>query len=249
MAALAATGPGCANVHSYTDPDGPRFDGGYVASLPVSKGEIRAVTYNVEFAANVDDAARELADLEQLAGADIIFLQEMDEHGVDRMARLLECNYLYYPAIRHTMNDKNFGNAVLSRWPLENPEKVILPHADIKRSQKRIAVGATVVIDTLKVRAYSVHTENLWLEPQKRIEQSDSLGERIAEQYSHLIVGGDFNTVTKPTLEATEEVCPARDGPAVRQGVEELQGATEGLGPVQPELWQRFHRDPLPRAV
>jgi endonuclease/exonuclease/phosphatase family metal-dependent hydrolase len=144
------------------------------------------------------------------------------------MAQLLECNYVYYPAIRHTMNDKNFGNAILSRWPLRAPEKIILPHADIKRSQKRIAVGATVLVDTLEVRAYSVHTENLWLEPEKRIEQSDSLGRNVSERYSRLIVGGDFNTVTKPTLEATEAVFSGRG----LKRVSREAGATVKFGPL-----------------
>jgi endonuclease/exonuclease/phosphatase family metal-dependent hydrolase len=52
---------------------------------------------------------------------------------------------------------RNFGNAILSRWPLEDDAKLILPHRALFDGSQRIAVRATARIGARRVRLYSVH--------------------------------------------------------------------------------------------
>ncbi len=105
--------------------------------------------------------------------ADIILLQEMNEEGVDKIAKSLEYNYVYYPASIHTHHGKNFGNAILTKMQISDSQKIILPYQNPKNGQKRIAVSATILINDYKVLVYSVHTETFWLSSRQRGSQLD----------------------------------------------------------------------------
>ncbi len=118
----------------------------------------------------------------------------MDGEGVKLIADSLDLEYVYYPASVHKAHGKDFGNAVLSRWPIEDFRKVILPHSKPTDDQRRIAVGATVMAGGLKIRVFSVHTETFWMNYDKRLEQADSLVRAISKDYSQAIIAGDFNT-------------------------------------------------------
>src|SRR5688572_21272460 len=154
-AALAAA---CASTTNYPDPAGPRYSGVYTrASVPRERG-LRVVTFNVKYARESAGAAALLRDNPQLAGADVITLQEMDEAGADLIARTLGVNFVYYPAVVHPANKSNFGDAILSPWPLDDDVKILLPHRGRFRKSLRIAVGATMRPPGREpVRVYSVH--------------------------------------------------------------------------------------------
>ena len=94
-----------------------------------------------------------------MAGADVISLQEMDEVGVERIARTMKLNYAYYPGSIHPIDDRYFGPALLSRWPIERSWKLILPHEGRLRHQQRTATGAILRIGNQRVLAYAVHLE------------------------------------------------------------------------------------------
>lgn len=193
----------CTNVQNYLDPSGPRYSGQYAIGVPDNDGILKAVSYNIEHSENLIRAIQELATVAELKGTDVLMLQEMDEAGVDSIARLIGFNYVYYPANVHSTNDRNFGNAVLTRYSILDDGKILLPHEDIKRRQRRIAVFATIDVDGTEVRAYSVHTENLWMNPDHRFQQADSVVKSIPVTIDHVIVGGDFNTADVLTLAAT----------------------------------------------
>ncbi len=80
---------------------------------------------------------------------------------------------------------------------IQAEEKVLLPHANPKDQQRRIAASATLRIGNEDMKVYSVHTETIWLSEDKRREQVKALVEHIAAQqeFAYIIVGGDFNTV------------------------------------------------------
>jgi len=233
IAILLVSGmPGCKNVENYLDPDGPRFSGNYApirgeSSVPFS-GQIKVVSYNIKHSINIAGALAELETVEELKGTDVVMLQEMDEVGADSIAKTIGFNYVYYPAIVHSSNNRNFGNAVLSRYPIVDDGKVILPYEDIKREQKRIAVFATIDIEGLLIRVYSVHTENLWLSPNKRFLQADSVLKSIPISIDHVIVGGDFNTADPITLAATPKLFIDNDYEWATREV----GSTVKIGPV-----------------
>jgi endonuclease/exonuclease/phosphatase family metal-dependent hydrolase len=175
---------------------GPGFVGRLTVDRPEFDGTVKVVSYNISFGEEIDLAARELGDFEELREADIVLLQEMDETGTAQIAGALEYNFVYYPASIHEHHGRYFGNAILSRWPLKDLERIVLPHENPRNGQQRIAVRAVVAIDDLEVLIYSVHTETAWLGASKRADQVTSLVDSIDGGYPYVIVGGDFNTLT-----------------------------------------------------
>src|SRR5687767_5873209 len=156
--AAIAFAVGCAPAINFPDPAGPRYTGSY-AGLTEPDG-LRVVTFNVKYGRQAQAAADLLKSDPRLSGADLIALQEMDEVGTELIARALSMNYVYYPAAVHPVARRNFGNAVLSRWPLEDDAKLVLPHRGRLRKSVRIAVGATMRVPGREpIRVYSVHLE------------------------------------------------------------------------------------------
>src|SRR4030042_51427 len=64
---------------------------------------------------------------------------------------------VYFPSGVHPKHERDFGCAVLSPWPLEEPRKLVLPHGARVSGLRRAAVSATVVRGRQRVRVYSLH--------------------------------------------------------------------------------------------
>jgi endonuclease/exonuclease/phosphatase family metal-dependent hydrolase len=193
IAALAVAASSCAGTRNYMDPAGPRFAGTY-AGAPAPAG-LRVVTFNVKYARNPDGAARLLRYDARLRGADLVALQEMNEAATERIARALGLNYVYYPASLHPSAKGNFGNAILSPWPITDDVKILLPHRGRWRRSLRIAVGATVhPAGREPIRFYSVHMETPFgISWGSRLEQAAAI---LADARAHprVVVAGDFNS-------------------------------------------------------
>lgn len=217
----------CSPVQNYLSPDGPKFLGKYSKDFPVFNGSIRVVTFNIAFGEKIDQAIYELNEYPELKGADIILLQEMDESGTELISQVLQYNYVYFPATIHRHHRKNLGNAILSKWPIEDEKKTILPHTYIIGKTRKIAVSAKILIKELEVLVYSVHTATILLSKQKRISQADSIIKSIPENTDYVIVGGDFNTVGSWNVEDLETIF--RDNGFIRAS--EDAGATVKIGP------------------
>jgi endonuclease/exonuclease/phosphatase family metal-dependent hydrolase len=191
--AAIALAMGCAPVINYPDRAGPRYAGSHARFA--EPGGLRVVTFNVKYGRQAAAAADLLKSDPHLAGADLIALQEMDEVSTELIARALAMNYVYYPAAVHPVERKNFGNAILSRWPLEEDVKIPLPHRGRWRKSLRIAVGATMRIPGRDpVRVYSVHLETpAAISGHSRRDQAETI---LADAASHprVIVAGDFNS-------------------------------------------------------
>jgi endonuclease/exonuclease/phosphatase family metal-dependent hydrolase len=190
----------CGTIRNYKQQDGPKFSGEYTTVTPPADSIITVITFNIKFAENIVQACHELKQVAELKPADIILLQEMDEKGTQRIAEELGYNYLYYPATFHR-HKKNFGNAILSKWKLEDELKVILPWEHPINSQIRIAVAATVFIEKIPVRLYSVHTEIAMLDLERRLDQVNTVLKSIPDTIQHVIIGGDFNTLENRDLQ------------------------------------------------
>jgi len=177
------------------------------------------VSFNVANSQEVDSALAVLTGEPSLAGADILLLQEMDEPGVRRMADALEMGYVYYPAIVRRSTGRDFGNAVLSRWPIVSDEKILLPHLSIFGATRRIATVATVQVGRTRVRVYSAHldTKVNMAERERRDQMSTLL--RDAAPHPHVILGGDLNDARMAELAALSGFAwPTRDGPRTTWG-------------------------------
>jgi endonuclease/exonuclease/phosphatase family metal-dependent hydrolase len=163
-----------------------------------------------------------LTDIPGIADADILLLQEMDPAGVEEIARRLRDNYVYYPASVQPATGKDFGNAVLSRWPIKGSQKLLLPHARPFRGQRRVAVFATIAVGKSVVLAASVHIETIWLGDEKRLDQLKAVIENTPGDARFVVIGGDLNTLNLESVRAAERVFR-------RAG---FRAVTEGIGPT-----------------
>lgn len=192
-----AAGTGCW-TYNYQSPFGPRYTGVLPSGpLNVPAGAaitIRVVTFNVQFARHVDRAIALLRSSAALRHADVVTLQEMDATGARRIAEALSMSYVYYPASVAPETGRDFGNAVLSRWPIVADAKIVLPHlARFWRSQ-RIATAATILVGGVPLRVYSVHLETpVEIGPGSRRDQARAVV-ADAGAYPRVVVGGDMNS-------------------------------------------------------
>jgi len=192
------------STQNYTAIDGPYFEGKFAEGSGSFDGSIKVVTWNLSFGNNPDLAIDTLRTAEPLQNADILLLQEMDEGGIDRIARQLGYNYIYYPATVHSRHGKNFGNAILSKWPIVRHNKFILPN---NREQARIAVLAEVKIGDELFTVVNVHLETIWMLKWRGTKQADFMIQQLHENVGdHLIIGGDFNTWSNASIKYLEKL-------------------------------------------
>jgi endonuclease/exonuclease/phosphatase family metal-dependent hydrolase len=191
---------------NYPDKDSPYYSGNYAVENPEPIKALTVVSYNIYFAENIDQALSELKEIRSQKELDIILLQEMDEIGTEQIARELQLNYVYYPAAIEPTFDKNFGNAILSRWPIVDSQKLILPHKSLSNRMNRIATRATVRIHGVDILVYSLHTESIFSIPQFRENQYKAILDDIDPEARLVIVGGDFNSFTEANVEKVEQI-------------------------------------------
>lgn len=195
---------GCANGINYTSDLGPRYASalldhprrhaagdGAPAGRPDS---FRVVTLNAKYSEQVDSILSLLESEPDLRAADVIVLQEMNDAAAARIASALDMAFVYYPAIFHPVPKNNFGNAILSRWPIVDDAKLILPHLSWSRRAHRAAVQATLQVADEQVHVYAVHLSTpleIWYDGQR--DQARRVLEAAAD-HQYAIVAGDLNS-------------------------------------------------------
>jgi endonuclease/exonuclease/phosphatase family metal-dependent hydrolase len=198
-AALVALGTGTACFsYNYTSPLGPRYVGAAVPqAAPAAfhgSGTLRVATFNMQYARQVDRTIALIESTPTLRDADVITLQEMDAPATKRIAAALHMAYVYYPASIARKTRRDFGNAILSRWPIVADEKIVLPHHARFEGTQRIATAATIVINGLPIRVYSVHlATQIELGPGSRREQVRAILTDAAG-YPRVVASGDMNS-------------------------------------------------------
>ena len=196
MLVIATAGVGCRPVLNYPSPLGPRYTGVPTAPMAPVAGShaLRVVTYNVQWGKHIDRAINVLTTRAPLRDADIIVLQEMDAGGTRRIAAALGMSWVYYTAGVHPKLGHDFGNAILSRWPIVADDKLMLPHIGGLRHAQRIATAATVLVGTTPVRVYSAHLGTPSdIRPSKRRDQARTILADAA-RYPLAVVAGDMNS-------------------------------------------------------
>ncbi|WP_244237069.1 endonuclease/exonuclease/phosphatase family protein [Corallococcus llansteffanensis] len=176
------------------------------------------MTFNLAFAENVSEAITALTR-PPLAEADVIAMQEMDATSVDRIARELGLAYVYYPASVQVDGD-DFGNALLSRWPITADRKINLPHDDPYHQQHRIAVVATLDIRGTPVQVVSVHNATPIVGLSGRLDQAETIIDAVDGTEPLQVIAGDFNTSDPGSLKQTVKLFSERG----------YQWASEGVG-------------------
>jgi endonuclease/exonuclease/phosphatase family metal-dependent hydrolase len=104
-------------------------------------------------------------------------------------------SYVYWPASRHPRTRRDFGNAILSPWPIETSHKVLLPGTSRGIHQARAAVAATVRVAGRPVLVYAVHLTSPWgMGGGGRGRQADAVIADALSREGPVIVAGDFNS-------------------------------------------------------
>jgi endonuclease/exonuclease/phosphatase family metal-dependent hydrolase len=176
--------------------DARRYAGDYRAEIREDASGLRTldiVTLKTQFARHIGRAKLLFANAHALASATIVLLQEMDAKGTDALAANLQMSYVYDPATVHRKTGRDFGNAVLSRWPIIRDEKVVLPHLSMRDGSSRTGTAATVSTSLGTTEVCSLHIATpLELSPSKRREQVRAVLTRL-HGAPRVIIGGDFN--------------------------------------------------------
>lgn len=198
---LLSLGAGCAHAVSYLEPAQPAYR--YATTTPAqvpavrpppSAAPFRVVSFNIEYALRIEAALEAIAASPSLRRPDVLALQEMDAPGVERMARALGMNAVYFPSGVHPKHRRDFGCALLSPWPLEDPRKLVLPHGARVTGLRRAAVSAVVVRGGLRVRVYSVHLPSpLAVSGGSRREQVRLMVADAEASPDPVVVAGDLN--------------------------------------------------------
>jgi endonuclease/exonuclease/phosphatase family metal-dependent hydrolase len=188
-----------ATPRNYPHPAEPRYAGGRSSGHP-GTGTLKVVTFNVKFARHPDRAVALLRETEALRDPDLLLLQEMDAPGARAIAGALGLAYVYYPAAVHPIPLRDFGNAILSRYPIEDDRKIVLPHLARFRLMQRTAVAATVRVGEQRLRVYCVHLATMVDNgPKQRREQLKAVLED-AEGFQKVLLAGDFNSDRVPAV-------------------------------------------------
>jgi endonuclease/exonuclease/phosphatase family metal-dependent hydrolase len=183
----------CAPATNYESASRPRYAWAAPPAADPVPG-LRVVTFNIRYANDVDGALAAIRADDNLSGADVIALQEMDARGVDVIARGLGLSYVYYPAAVHPGGGRDFGNAVLVRGRILDDGKVFLPHLSRGRGMQRVAVWADLDVDGLRFRMYSLHlSADAEMSRRKRLDQVRALLRHARGLRDPVLAAGDFN--------------------------------------------------------
>jgi endonuclease/exonuclease/phosphatase family metal-dependent hydrolase len=211
---------GCRTGRNYATPDGPRYVGepGQSGAEHPASDTLRLVSFNIKFALQVDSAIAVLGSDPALRRADVLLLQEMNGEATKRIAGALGLWYVYYPAIFHFRTDRHFGNAVLSRWPIVEDRKIVLPHLSRFARTQRTATAATIRVGQVLVRVYSTHLGTMGdLAPPGRRDQLRAIL-ADAKDYPRVVIGGDMNDVAVGQVaRASGYAWPTAHGPATHR--------------------------------
>lgn len=193
--AVLLVGLGCRTGINYADPASPRYaDSARVVHESRGHDTLRIVSFNIEYAREVRRAAHVLRTARALRDADVILLQEMTAPATKLLADSLRMGYVYYPAIYNRIMRRDIGNAVLSRWPIAEDSKIILPKRSRYAGTQRIATAATIRVRGENIRVYSTHfgtpADLGW---KGRVEQLRAILDD-ASSYRLVVIAGDMNS-------------------------------------------------------
>ncbi len=180
--------------------------------------EIKVVSYNIRWRGGEElrKLIKLLRDDPEIGGASIIGLQEVDrnrkrtgnENTIKVLAEGLGKHYAWAapPTVKPNQEEET-GVAILSDYPLSDVKRILLPHKG-PGGRRRVAIGATIIIDGSPIRFYSVHAETR-IGVKKKLEQFNAVLEDLSEHHPGIeraIVVGDLNTWQRGAVGRTSEL-------------------------------------------
>jgi len=193
------------------------------APAPHAADELKVVSYNMRWRGGEDlqKLIGLLRDDGEIGRAAIIGLQEVDRHkkrtdGINAARVMAESLGMHYawaapPRINADQEEDETGVAILSRYPLADVTRIVLPHEG-PGGRRRVALGATARVGAAGLRIYSVHAETR-IACEKKMDQLRAVLADL-DRYPHTdgaIVLGDFNTIKGKDVRAARELFTGRE--------------------------------------
>lgn len=174
-------------------------------AVPQSSPHLKLVSYNIRWRSGdeLHKLAQFLKEHAEIGGAGILGLQEVDRNkkrsGNKNTAEILaEELGMYYawaaPPVPKTEKEEETGVAILSAYPLTDVRRLVLPHKG-PGDRRRVALGATIKLERVPVRVYSVHSETR-IPVDCKLEQMKAVLNDLARYGKDMpaVVLGDLNT-------------------------------------------------------
>src|SRR5690606_2962748 len=173
------------------------------------KKRITLLTYNIHHGAPADPAApappsvinlNNIAAVIKQSKAEVIALQEVDvnttrspnpEDQIDqakKLAELLDMEYYFSKSIDYKGGE--YGNLILSKYPLTNKRRFDLPAAPAPDGEQRSIALATVTLPDGKTFEFGATHFDL---AAIRFEQAQFLNQLSKDINKPLFIGGDYN--------------------------------------------------------
>lgn len=188
----------CVIIKNLPEEDVPVWIDNSKRSDTLGKDHVKFVSYNIQLAEDIPGAISEFQTYPDLTNPDIVFLQEMDSLGINELAKQLDMNSVFIPAVKYGKELEYYGNGILTSCEIIHAEKIILPHISKSRRQ-RIAVYANVIMGGSTVHLYNLHLATMTMTRRKRLEQMHHVIDHAAGLNTEdpIIIAGDLNTFFK----------------------------------------------------
>lgn len=158
----------------------------------------RVVTFNVQYARDVPRLAAALQRVPELAAADALLVQEVEDRPgepggrAEQLARALGLRCVYAPS-RPTEDGGTHGLAVLSRAPATDVAVLPLPNPHPSFAP-RIALAVTLDLG-VPLRLYNVHLDTRIAAAQRAAQVAPVVEAARRDPVERVAVGGDFNAM------------------------------------------------------
>jgi endonuclease/exonuclease/phosphatase family metal-dependent hydrolase len=173
------------------------------AYCPMAQGDtrtIRVLCYNIHAGVGVDeqlDLGRIAAVINE-SNADLVALQEVDRNTrrsgtVDQPAALGALTGMYHAFGKNIPREGGeYGNAVLSRFPIDCYRNYLLPRRDLSQEQRGL-LEVKVRVDGQPLPFYSTHFHHKTSEPQARLDAVPVVRCVLSRLGQPAILAGDLN--------------------------------------------------------
>lgn len=188
----------CTNIYPKT---GPFFIARSNVTHQTNPKQLKIVSYNVGLLENAQGVLSDLMTLESLKNADVILLQEVaipiggPDDVLKEYSKVLGMSYVFSPAM--TLWNKDYGNAVFSRYPIQKYFKELLPLSSSEECNQRIGLVAQIIVNNQIINVASAHLSVRFPDTvgteTSRSKQLEPLFKLLAETKKKSFIAGDMN--------------------------------------------------------
>ncbi|MBA4147110.1 MAG: endonuclease/exonuclease/phosphatase family protein [Verrucomicrobia bacterium] len=175
-----------------------RLPGQTVTGVSNGTRNFRVMTFNIHHGVGVDGVldTERIASVIALENADLVGLQEVDRwttrvNGRDLVQELSDLTGLDFVFYGRPYQGGQFGNAILSRFPIKSSEERLLPRTT--GTELRRAVRAVVVIDGRDFSFWNTHLAASAEDEAERLACVTLFNEWLQQEKAPAVFCGDFN--------------------------------------------------------